>query len=106
MFDCLPNEKRNFSARELDMGSGNPDVTTEEPITIIEPLGNIWFISNVVIIQAVSSGKKKRSTFDPKTEFASVETSVIVLLIISQKIFFKFIIEKVLTIFIIWVLKN
>jgi len=58
------------------MGSGNPDVTTEGPTTTMYPNMNSWSLSNVVIIQGLSTGRKKRSGFDPNTEFSTVETTV------------------------------
>jgi hypothetical protein len=82
-FDRSPNDKRNFelSLRELEPGSGNPEVTTEEPITTTSSPsnGNVWSLENVVVIEAntSSSGRKKRDIFDPNVTFSSVQETVI-----------------------------
>ena len=76
----MPNDrvkKIETSLRELEPeGSGNPEVTTEEPITTTSPIGNNWSLSNVVVLQSSSSGKKKRDLFDPDVEFNSTKISV------------------------------
>ncbi len=87
-FDRQSNDKRNneLSLRVLELGSGTTEVTTEEPITTTseEPItttssllnGNIWPLENVVVIEASSSGRKKRDVFYPNETFSSVQTEV------------------------------
>jgi hypothetical protein len=65
-----------MSLRELELGSGNQEVTTEEPISTSSPIGSIWSLSNVVVLQSSTSGKKKRGLFDPDVEFNSTKISV------------------------------
>ena len=85
LFDCYSNKKRNLSLNELELGlgSGYPDVTTEEPETTtvlpttILPLGNIWSLRNVVVLQSSSNRLKKRSDNDPTIIFKQVEEMVI-----------------------------
>jgi hypothetical protein len=80
-FDRQSNDKRNneLSLRVLELGSGDPDVTTEEPITTTSSSlnGNIWPLENVVVIEASSSGRKKRDVFYPNETFSSVQAEVI-----------------------------
>jgi hypothetical protein len=77
-------KKRNISLHELEFGSGYPEVTTEEPDTTsvlptnktILPLGNIWSLRNVVVLQSSSNRLKKRSDSDPSIIFKRVEEMV------------------------------
>ncbi len=88
-FDRSPNDKRNFelSFRALGLGSGDQDVTTQEPIstTTSSSNGNIWSLENVVVIEASSNGRKKRDIVNPNVTFSFVEQSVILTVIFDYE---------------------